>query len=93
VRAPAATGSARLARAGGDARLGGDDWDDALVQWLAREHLGPAGVDCSAPRTRANLKALAEFAKVRLSEEEEVVLRWGEGRRLGGLLLLLLLLR
>jgi hypothetical protein len=70
----------RLPPSGGDAQLGGDDWDDALVQWLAREHLGPAGVDCSQPRVRANLKALAEFAKVRLSEAQEVVLRWVAAR-------------
>jgi molecular chaperone DnaK len=31
---------------GGDASLGGDDWDAAIVQWLVDTHLKPARVDC-----------------------------------------------
>lgn len=31
---------------GGDANLGGDDWDAAIVKWLVEEHLRPAGADC-----------------------------------------------
>jgi heat shock protein 1/8 len=49
-----------------------------VVQWLVKDHLRPAGVDVGDPRIRANLKALAEFAKVQLSSSEEVVLRWGQ---------------
>lgn len=31
---------------GGDAHLGGDDWDAAIMQWLIEEHLKPARIDC-----------------------------------------------
>ena len=31
---------------GGDASLGGDDWDKVIMQWLIKEHLRPARVDC-----------------------------------------------
>lgn len=58
-----------------------------MVQWLVKEHLRPAGVDVGEPRIRANLKALAEFAKVQLSSSEEVVLRWGALLRGGRLVL------
>ena len=29
---------------GGDAHLGGDDWDAAIVRWLVDTHLAPAGM-------------------------------------------------
>jgi molecular chaperone DnaK len=61
--------------AGGDAHLGGDDWDAAIVQWLCDTYLQPAGVDTSSPGMAAKLKALAEYAKVSLSDSEQVVLR------------------
>ena len=131
---------------GGDASLGGDDWDAAIVQWLVDEHLRPAGADCEVgagrggagrgealagrvqaaagrrtprrlggrallaavaaagssgrrkdardpirpvarrappaaqdPRLRANLRAVAEAAKLRLSAEERVVIRMPVG--------------
>lgn len=62
--------------AGGDAYLGGDDWDAAIVDWLTREHLAVSGIDPRQPSIAANLKALAEYAKVQLSTHSEVVLRW-----------------
>lgn len=31
---------------GGDAHLGGDDWDAAIARWLIEKHLEPKGVDC-----------------------------------------------
>lgn len=61
--------------AGGDAHLGGDDWDAVIVQWLKSTYLQPAGVDTSSPSMAARLKALAEYAKVSLSDNEQVVLR------------------
>lgn len=61
--------------AGGDAHLGGDDWDDAIASWLRTSYLQPAGVDCSQPRLVANLKALSEFAKIQLSTNDSVMLR------------------
>lgn len=60
---------------GGDPQLGGDDFDNAIVSWLVKDHLQPAGVDCSDPHIRANLRAVAEAAKVGLSTEEQVVVR------------------
>lgn len=66
--------------AGGDAHLGGDDWDAAIVQWLQRQYLQPADVDTSSPSMAARLRALAEYAKVSLSDSEQVVLRWAWGR-------------
>jgi hypothetical protein len=65
----------RLHPPGGDPHLGGDDWDAAVVEWLEREHLHPAGIDTTGAEITANLKALAEYAKVQLSEHESVVLR------------------
>ena len=44
-------------------RAGGDDFDNAIMEWLAEQHL--QGVDWRAPQFLANLRALAEAAKVR----------------------------
>jgi molecular chaperone DnaK (HSP70) len=46
------------------------------VQWLQDQYLHPAGVDTSSPSMSARLKALAEYAKVSLSDNEQVVLRY-----------------
>lgn len=59
---------------GGDAHLGGDDFDAAIADWLIRTHLSPRGVDCSDPAVRANVRALAEAAKIRLSSQDSVEL-------------------
>ena len=45
------------------ASAGGDDFDNAIVEWLAEAHL--QGVDWRAPAFLGNLRALAEAAKVR----------------------------
>jgi hypothetical protein len=37
---------------GGDASLGGDDWDAAIMTWLIEEHLKPARVDFRVGRGR-----------------------------------------
>ncbi len=49
---------------GGDMTLGGDDWDNAIMSWLIKEHLKPLGVDVQRPALRARLRAVAEAAKV-----------------------------
>lgn len=49
---------------GGDMALGGDDWDNAVVDWLEREHLKPLGIEIRRPAMRARLRAVAEAAKV-----------------------------
>ncbi|KAL4443054.1 hypothetical protein ABPG77_008545 [Micractinium sp. CCAP 211/92] len=64
---------------GGDAHLGGDDWDAAIMQWLIEEHLKPARIDCRDPRLLANLRGVAEAAKIKLSSEDRVVIRMPVG--------------
>ncbi|PSC71655.1 molecular chaperone [Micractinium conductrix] len=64
---------------GGDASLGGDDWDKVIMQWLIKEHLRPARVDCRDPRLLANLRGVAEAAKIKLSSEDKVVIRMPVG--------------
>ncbi|EFJ48180.1 Hsp70 protein Hsp70D [Volvox carteri f. nagariensis] len=78
-------GTVEVLSTGGDAYLGGDDWDEAIVSWLERTHLRPAGLDPSSdPRLRANLRALAQTAKHSLSDNDEVVLRMPVGGPGGG---------
>ncbi|MEW5299539.1 MAG: hypothetical protein WDW36_002546 [Sanguina aurantia] len=77
-------GTVEVLSTGGDAHLGGDDWDAAIVDFLVSTHLGPAGIDCTSPMLRANLKALAEGAKMTLSMHESVVLRMPVGGPKGG---------
>jgi heat shock protein 1/8 len=60
---------------GGDARLGGDDWDAAIVDWLLEQHLKPAGADVTDPRLRTAARTAAEAAKIKLSTEQAVTLR------------------
>jgi len=64
---------------GGDSHLGGDDWDAAIADWIASEHLKPAGVDTNDPRIKANLRSIAEDAKVQLSSLQKVVIRMPVG--------------
>lgn len=61
---------------GGDTRLGGDDFDSALADWLLRESGAPA--DAPAPRDQwAQLLALANDTRHRLSEVAEVTVPLG----------------
>lgn len=64
---------------GGDPHLGGDDWDQVIVEWLEEEFLKPAGVDTSTPQMIANLKAVAEAAKMQLSKSDSAVIRMPVG--------------
>eukprot|EP01025_Chloroclados_australasicus_P024989 TRINITY_DN25015_c0_g1_i1.p2 TRINITY_DN25015_c0_g1~~TRINITY_DN25015_c0_g1_i1.p2 ORF type:complete len:434 (+),score=81.77 TRINITY_DN25015_c0_g1_i1:76-1302(+) len=60
----------------GDGHLGGDDWDNVIMEWLINKYLKPAGIqNLEDPRLLANLKTMAETAKVKLSTNEEVQLR------------------
>ncbi|MDE0068012.1 MAG: molecular chaperone DnaK [Acidimicrobiaceae bacterium] len=53
----------------GDTRLGGDDWDDAVIEWLAKSFKGDHGVDLSKdPMAAQRLKEAAEKAKIELSQ-------------------------
>ena len=53
----------------GDTNLGGDDWDEAVIGWLAGKFKGDHGVDLSAdPMAMQRLKEAAEKAKIELSQ-------------------------
>ena len=53
----------------GDTRLGGDDWDEAVIDWLVDSFKGDHGVDLSADAmAMQRLKEAAEKAKIELSQ-------------------------
>ena len=56
----------------GDTRLGGDDWDDAVMEWLVTQFKNDHGVDLSKDKMAAQrLKEAAEKAKIELSTVSE----------------------
>lgn len=56
----------------GDNRLGGDDWDAAIVNWLAEEFQKAEGVDLRKDKMAAQrLREAAEKAKMELSSMSE----------------------
>ncbi|MDX2343640.1 MAG: molecular chaperone DnaK [Acidimicrobiia bacterium] len=56
----------------GDTNLGGDDWDDRVMDWLVKEFKNDHGVDLSAdPMALTRLKEAAEKAKIELSSVSE----------------------
>ncbi len=56
----------------GDTKLGGDDWDDALIEHLVKTFKNEQGVDLSADRMAVQrLKEAAEKAKIELSSVPE----------------------
>ena len=53
----------------GDTSLGGDDWDEAIIDWLAETFQGEHGVDLRKdPMAAQRLKEAAEKAKIELSQ-------------------------
>ncbi len=53
----------------GDTQLGGDDWDQAIIDWMVTEFKNTSGVDLSADNMAAQrLKEAAEKAKIELSQ-------------------------
>jgi molecular chaperone DnaK len=55
----------------GDTKLGGDDWDDAVIDWLADSFKNDHGVDLRADAMAAQrLKEAAEKAKIELSQTQ-----------------------
>ena len=53
----------------GDTKLGGDDWDAVVIDWLVDSFKGDHGVDLSAdPMAMQRLKEAAEKAKIELSQ-------------------------
>ncbi len=53
----------------GDTELGGDDWDQAIIDWMVTEFKNANGVDLAADKMAAQrLKEAAEKAKIELSQ-------------------------
>jgi molecular chaperone DnaK len=56
----------------GDTHLGGDDWDEAVIEWLVKSFKDDHGVDLSQDRMASQrLKEAAEKAKIELSSVAE----------------------
>ena len=52
----------------GDNRLGGDDFDEIIIQWIVEEYKKDTGIDLSAdPQAMSRLRENAEKAKIELS--------------------------
>jgi molecular chaperone DnaK len=56
----------------GDTHLGGDDWDQRIIDWLVKEFKSKHGVDLAADKMAAQrLKEAAEKAKIELSQVQQ----------------------
>ena len=56
----------------GDTALGGDDWDEAVIEWIVTKFKNDHGVDLSLdPMAVQRLKEAAEKAKVELSQVQQ----------------------
>ncbi len=56
----------------GDTHLGGDDWDQAVIDWMIKEFKGAEGVDLAQDRMATQrLKEAAEKAKIELSQVQQ----------------------
>ena len=56
----------------GDTNLGGDDWDEKIIEWLATSFKNDHGVDLNAdPMAAQRLKEAAEKAKIELSQVQQ----------------------
>src|SRR5216110_1336141 len=59
----------------GDTKLGGDDWDQRVIDWLVKEFKNSHGVDLSKDRMALQrLKEAAEKAKIELSQVMETTI-------------------
>jgi molecular chaperone DnaK len=55
----------------GDTHLGGDDWDNKLIQWIISEFKSESGIDLSGqPDALQRIKEEAEKAKIALSSSQ-----------------------
>ncbi len=55
----------------GDNHLGGDDWDDRIVEWLVDKFKGTAGIDLTKDKmAMQRLREAAEKAKIELSSSQ-----------------------
>ena len=56
----------------GDTHLGGDDWDERVIDWMVTQFKNAHGVDLSKDRmAKQRLKEAAEKAKIELSQVQE----------------------
>ncbi len=56
----------------GDTHLGGDDWDQRIIEWLVKEFKSAHGVDLDKDRMATQrLKEAAEKAKIELSQVQQ----------------------
>ncbi|WP_435770262.1 molecular chaperone DnaK [Nocardioides sp. SYSU DS0651] len=59
----------------GDNHLGGDDWDNAIVEWMVKKFKDANGVDLAADKIAAQrLQEAAEKAKIELSSSSETTI-------------------
>ena len=59
----------------GDTHLGGDDWDERVIDWLVKEFNTAHGIDLSKDRmAMQRLKESAEKAKIELSQVSEATI-------------------
>ncbi len=59
----------------GDNRLGGDDWDQRIVDWLVTQFKNAYGIDLSKDKmARQRLQEAAERAKIELSSAQETAI-------------------
>ncbi len=59
----------------GDSQLGGDDWDQAVIDWMVTTFKNDHGVDLSNDRMALQrLKEAAEKAKIELSSSQETTI-------------------
>src|SRR6266542_980074 len=59
----------------GDTHLGGDDWDQRVIDWMVKEFKNTHGVDLSKDRMATQrLKEAAEKAKIELSQVMETTI-------------------
>src|SRR3989454_5505252 len=59
----------------GDTQLGGDDWDQRVIDWMVKEFKNAHGVDLSNDRMALQrLKEAAEKAKIELSQVAETTI-------------------
>jgi molecular chaperone DnaK len=59
----------------GDTQLGGDDWDQRIIDWMVTQFKNKHGVDLGADRMAAQrLKEAAEKAKIELSQVTEATI-------------------
>ena len=60
----------------GDTNLGGDDWDEAVIEWLVTSFKNDHGVDlASDPMATQRLKEAAEKAKIELSQVQQTQIK------------------